>query len=219
MIGHLRGDVLFSDGYELVIQTTSGVGYQVYFGQVLSEGIQCSIYISHIIRESSEDLYGFKTLREKKMFELILSVKGVGPKSGFALLNTLTVDQIIEAVTFEQKKTLQKTPGIGAKAAAQMILDLCGKVQKIKMYSNKFFVNKNLNNSETLDSFDLSISDSFTQEEVINTSENVIISDALMACKELGFNEGHIVPIANKVMSEHRITKAEQLVHLVLKEI
>lgn len=222
MIGHLRGEVLFSDGHELVIQTVSGVGYQVFFGQVLSEGTHASIFVSHIIKEGSEELYGFKTLREKKMFELAISVKGVGPKSAFALLSALSVEQIIEAVMFEQKKTLQKAPGIGAKAAAQMILDLSGKVQKIKMYSNKYFTVQGVSTAQEVVAAptQLQFDEAIVEEEVkSNLSENVIISDAIMACKELGFNEEQIIPLANKVMGEHQITKAEQLVHLVLKEM
>lgn len=224
MIGHLRGEVLFSDGHELIIQTVSGIGYQVFFGAVLAEGSYTSIFVSHIIKEGSEELYGFKTLREKKMFELAISVKGVGPKSAFALLNALSVEHIIEAVTFEQKKTLQKAPGIGAKAAAQMILDLTGKVQKIKMYSNKFYTTPHesyiepglANTSAAQMVFDEEIMPEDIPEGI---SENIILSDAIMACKELGFQESQILPIANKMMGEHQITKPEQLVHLVLKEI
>ena len=69
MIGYLNGEVLFSDGSELIVKTQSGVGYQVHFNNVVTEGSQIEIYISHVIKESSEDLYGFQTLRDKKMFE------------------------------------------------------------------------------------------------------------------------------------------------------
>ncbi len=79
MIGHLQGEVLFSDGNEVVVLTNSGIGYQIFFGNVLVEGSRASVFISHVIKEGSEELYGFKTLRDKKTFEMLIKVKGVGP--------------------------------------------------------------------------------------------------------------------------------------------
>ena len=96
MIGHLQGKVLFSDGVEVVMLTSSGVGYQIYFAKVLRERSIHSLYISHVIKEASEELYGFDTLREKKLFESLLSVKGVGPKSAYALIRALGFETICE---------------------------------------------------------------------------------------------------------------------------
>ena len=217
MIGHLQGEVLFSDGVESVILTNSGIGYQVYIHQVLPEGSLASIFISHVIREASEELYGFRTIREKKMFEMLTSVKGVGPKSAFSLASNVGVDQIINAITMDDKKTLTKAPGIGAKAAAQMILDLQNKVAKIKMYSNK-----TLGVSE-LSTPALDLQPELFQEVEAESSNHVadqtILNDALMACKELGFKEEKVIPIAQKILGSNEITKPEQLIHLVLKEV
>ncbi|MDC1175713.1 Holliday junction ATP-dependent DNA helicase RuvA, partial [Bacteriovoracaceae bacterium] len=138
MIGHLKGEVLFSDGIETLIQTPMGVGYQVYLNEVLTEGAEASVYISHVIKEASEELYGFKNLREKKLFEILISVKGVGPKSAYILLNALGVEQIVSAIQFDNKKALTAAPGIGPKAAAQILLDLSSKIEKIKMYSPNY---------------------------------------------------------------------------------
>ncbi|WP_127715692.1 Holliday junction branch migration protein RuvA [Halobacteriovorax sp. HLS] len=216
MIGHLQGEVLFSDGVESVILTNSGIGYQVYFHQVLPEGNVTSIFISHVIREASEELYGFRTIREKKMFELLTSVKGVGPKSAFSLASNIGVDQIINAITMDDKKTLTKAPGIGAKAAAQMILDLQNKVSKIKMYSNKTLGAQPIAATSTV-----SIQpEMFTQEtEVESTSDHLILNDTILACKELGFKEEKVIPIAQKILGSNEITKPEQLIHLVLREV
>ena len=59
MIGFLQGNVLFSDGSELVVQTNTGVGYQVYHHKIIPEGASLNLYISHVIRENSQELYGF----------------------------------------------------------------------------------------------------------------------------------------------------------------
>lgn len=218
MIGHLQGEVLFSDGVESVILTNSGIGYQVYIHQVLPEGSLASIFISHVIREASEELYGFKTIREKKMFEMLTSVKGVGPKSAFSLASNIGVDQIINAITLDDKKTLTKAPGIGAKAAAQMILDLQNKVAKIKMYSNKSLGMSELNSTPAIN-IQSEMFESVEVEHSEHVVDQVILNDALMACKELGFKEEKVIPIAQRILGSNVITKPEQLVHLVLKEV
>ena len=218
MIGHLQGEVLFSDGVESVILTNSGIGYQVYIHQVLPEGSFVSVFISHVIREASEELYGFKTIREKKMFEMLTSVKGVGPKSAFSLASNIGVDHIINAITMDDKKTLTKAPGIGAKAAAQMILDLQNKVSKIKMYSNKTLGVSGLSSNPSIEIEP----EPFEENQVDGTqhvADQLILNDALMACKELGFKEDKVIPIAQKILNSNDITKPEQLVHLVLKEV
>lgn len=216
MIGHLQGQVIFSDGTESVILTNSGIGYQVYIQQVLPEGKSSSLFISHVIREASEELYGFKTIREKKMFELLTSVKGVGPKSAFSLVGAIGVEQIINSVLFDDKKTLTKAPGVGNKAAAQMVLDLQGKISKIKMYSNR-----SMGIQEIEMSGPLTVEELVEEVEESSNIENqdLIIKDAIMACKELGFKEDKIIPLAQKILSTNEISKAEQLVHLVLKEV
>lgn len=206
MIGFLTGEIIFSDGVEAILLTKSGVGHQVFFNEILTEGQKSSLYISHIIRESSQTLFGFKTLRSKKVFELLTTVKGVGPKSAYALVSYLGVDQIIEAIMFDSKKTLTKVPGVGPKAAAQMILDLSDKIKKVKMYTDsweKVESGDDLNNSRV---------------DTIKAGSQ-FVDDAIMACKELGFKEEVIIPIINRVLDENEISKPEQLIHLVLKEV
>ena len=70
MIAQLVGEITFSDGVELILLTNSGVGHQVYFNEILPEGTEVNLYISHIIRENGEQLFGFKSLRGKKLFEI-----------------------------------------------------------------------------------------------------------------------------------------------------
>jgi holliday junction DNA helicase RuvA len=205
MIGYLKGDVLFSDGIETILLTSNGVGHQIFLNIVLAEGSASELYVSHIVKEASEDLYGFTSLRCKKLFELLLKVKNVGPKSAYSLISSLGSDQIINAILLENKAALKKAPGVGERAAAQMILDLAGKIAKVKMYTDK-------NNKVETD-----VSMSIVEESV--APESLILSEAIMACKELGFVEEKILPVANKLILENKILKAEQLVHLVLREM
>lgn len=218
MIGLLQGEVVFSDGNELILFSPSGVGHQIYFQHVLPEGSVAAIFISHIVKEASEELFGFRSLREKKTFELLLSVKGVGPKGAFALVTSIGVDNIIDAIIFDNKKTLQKAPGVGAKAASQIILDLSGKAQKIKMYSKASATATQIAQVTGHAPLNLELFEEESISEVVH-HDSALMNDAIMACKELGFTEDKVMPLAKRILDENQITRAEQLVHLVLKEV
>jgi len=196
MIAQLLGEITFSDGVELILLTGSGVGHQVFFNEILPEGTEVNLYISHIIRENGEQLFGFKSLRGKKLFEMLNKVKGVGPKSSYSIITTLGVESIFHAIVFEDKKLLTKAPGVGAKAASQILLDLKEKIGKIKMYS-----------------------DHSSSEHTPQVEHYAILDETVMACKELGFKEDSIIPLAQKFLRDSNILKAEQLIHLVLKAL
>lgn len=209
MIGYLNGEVIFSDGKEVIIKTADGVGHQVYLQKLLVEGSQADIFVSHVFKDPNQELFGFETLREKKLFELLTSVKGVGPKSAYSLLTALGAESVIQSVQLENKKSLSKAPGIGAKAAAQICLDLSNKIQGVLMYSARGVNNEFREGG-------LPIQTELVSSPNYNTP---ILEEALMACKELGFKEDSILPMAQKILSENDIQKPEQLVHLVLKEV
>lgn len=221
MIGFLSGEVLFSDGNETIIQTTSGIGYQVYYNKVLVEGTTAAIFIAHIIKEDSETLFGFPNIRAKKLFELLLSVKGIGPKSAYNLITNLGVNEIINAVNFDAKAKLTKVPGLGTKGAAQIILDLAGKIDRVKMYSESTKIAKGGFSQTASLIFESQPEMPYVEEEVSvgSINQHEIMNDTLMACKELGFKEEKIIPIAQKILGANLITKPEQLIHLVLKEL
>ncbi|MBY0413104.1 MAG: Holliday junction branch migration protein RuvA [Bdellovibrionales bacterium] len=220
MIGFLSGEVLFSDGSECIIQTSTGIGYQVYYNKVLVEGTLAAIYVAHIIKEDSETLFGFHSLRSKKLFEMLLTVKGIGPKSAYNLLANIGVNEIINAVNLEAKATLTKVPGLGTKGAAQIILDLAGKIDRVKMYSDSTKVIRG-GLAPVTKSAHVIEEAPYIEVEVSTASVNQheILNDTLMACKELGFREEKIIPIAQKILGANLITKPEQLIHLVLKEL
>ncbi|MCR9202981.1 MAG: Holliday junction branch migration protein RuvA [Halobacteriovoraceae bacterium] len=210
MIGFLAGEVVFSDGNESILKTKDGVGYQVFFRKLLVEGTEAEVFVSHVFKDPNQELFGFESLRDKKLFELLTSVKGVGPKSAYSLLIALGSDTIIQSVQLENKKALSQAPGIGAKAAAQICLDLSQKIQNVLMFSNTMSPNNSFS-EETHSVTSLPLSSP-------NTNSS-ILSEALMACKELGFKEDLIISKAQKILSENEIQKPEQLVHLVLKEL
>jgi Holliday junction DNA helicase RuvA len=215
MIGFIYGEVLFSDGNEVILQTNTGVGYQVFYNQVLIEGSEAGVYISHIIKEDSETMYGFHSLRAKKLFEMLLTVKGIGPKSAYSLVTNLGVNEIITAVSLDSKNILTKVP-------AQIILDLGNKIDKVKMYSDSQIIYKTKAKVVHTQLEMITVDEPVYIEDAIKKesfNNHEIMNDAIMACKELGFKEEKVIPIAQKILSVSHITKPEQLIHLVLKEI
>ncbi len=226
MIAYLEGDVLYSDGKECIIKTEEGIGYQIVFSKILVENTKVALFISQIFRENSQDLFGFLALRDKKIFETLLGVKGVGPKSAYALITFLEGDQLLDAIRFERKKVLMEAPGIGAKAASQIILDLSEKMKKFQSLMGNYSL-KQIKRSKPVTSeekfseenqqFNFMSEESKPSQEDISSHE--IISETLLACSELGFKENDVLPVIQNILNKHRIEKSEQLVHLVLKGI
>ena len=192
MIGYLEGTVLYSDGSELILKTPSGTGYQIHCHSISARNSPLSLYITHIKRENAEELFGFPSIEEKKLFELLNTVRGVGPKSSYALLKSLPLNSIVEAIVSNSPKNLTCAAGIGPKAAAQIILDLKKKIQVFKSYVPTI---------ETA------------------SSDKGVLDEAISACEELGLKPDKILPLAEKILQNHSVERPEQLVRLLLKEV
>lgn len=93
-------------------------------------GEQMLVYTLHIVREDDELFVGFKDLRSKDVFTKLISVKGIGPKTAVGALQGIRIDDFLNMIALEDVKSLKKLPGIGPKAAAQIILDLKGSLAK-----------------------------------------------------------------------------------------
>jgi Holliday junction DNA helicase RuvA len=143
-------------------------------------------------------------------------VKGIGPKSAYALVSNIGVNEIIQAINLEAKTTLTKVPGLGTKGAAQIILDLSGKINKVKMYTDVRKIS--ISSTQSVIS-EFKLSDECETKVISEASHHDILNDTLMACKELGFKEDKIISLAQRILGANQISKAEQLIHLVLKEI
>ena len=110
-----------------------GVGYQVFCTRQALHGLQnkageVEIYTHQHIREDSQELYGFLTLEELDLFEIIISVSGVGPSIGLAILDIAGVSDIKKAIATANVDYLTRVPGIGRKKAELIILDLKSKM-------------------------------------------------------------------------------------------
>lgn len=146
MFAYIRGKIRDKN-----LQNTSfvveanGIGYLIQSNLKTINSLELNQEsVVHTWLSSNEDgmrLCGFSTKAEKELFELLISVSGVGPKAALKILDTLSVDQFISAVIREEAKLISSTPGIGPKTAARIIIDLQNKLKKIsplKISANKF---------------------------------------------------------------------------------
>lgn len=133
MFYHLEGVVTDID-YNLAVIDCGGVGYAVNTTSntlsrlKLNEGAK--LYISECIKEDAFDLYGFYTLSEKRCFEMMLTVSGIGPKAAQAILSSCTPEALAMAVMNGDEKAITAAPGVGKKIAQRLILELKDKLGK-----------------------------------------------------------------------------------------
>lgn len=131
MISSLRGPVLSALGSTVVIELGGvGLAVQVTPGQALAlrVGEEAMLHTTLIVREDSLTLYGFATAPELAVFEHLIGVTGVGPKSGLGVLSVLTPEEIALAVAGEDDAAFRKVSGIGPKTAKLIVLSLTGKL-------------------------------------------------------------------------------------------
>ena len=131
MISYLRGKII-NKSLNYAIIENAGVGYQIFAGEnflnELKIGELAEIYTHHQVREEASDLYGFKNLEDLELFELLLTVSGVGPKSALGVIAMASAGDIKEAIIRGDANLLTKVSGIGKKTAERLVLELKTKV-------------------------------------------------------------------------------------------
>lgn len=131
MIAHVKG-VVSEKFNSSVIVDVAGVGYEIltplgdYEAALLNETVK--FYTYHHIREQSQDLFGFSTLAAKKLFELLITVQGVGPKAALAILSLGDSEQVRNAIAGSDAVYIAKASGVGKKTAERITVDLSDKV-------------------------------------------------------------------------------------------
>lgn len=138
MIATLRGEVIQVEENALVIEM-GGVGLRVFVPAPLrtrlkaGEGI--SLFTHLVVREDALTLYGFESQSERDLFTLLLGVDGVGPKVSLAVLSTLSLDAVQQAVVTEQADVLSRVPGVGKKTAQKIVLYLHDRFKPSEAFS------------------------------------------------------------------------------------
>ncbi|HLH36635.1 MAG TPA: Holliday junction branch migration protein RuvA [Alloacidobacterium sp.] len=133
MIAHLRGR-LFSKQPGQAIVEAGGVGYDVTisiptFTALPAEGAEVSLYIHTQVREDVLALFGFLDLNEKRLFERLITVSGVGPKLAVTILSGLNPERTVAAIRAQDHATLTRIPGVGKKLAERLVVELKDKLE------------------------------------------------------------------------------------------
>ncbi len=131
MIAHLVGKIAEKFGNSLIIDV-NGVGYEMMVPAPDFEACNLEeekkFYTYHSVRENAEELYGFSSLAAKKIFELLISVQGVGPKAGIAIMSLAEAEGVRNAIANADAAFVAKASGVGKKTAERVIVDLKDKV-------------------------------------------------------------------------------------------
>jgi len=155
MITYLRGKIKYKKNNFLIVDV-SGVGYKLYINETLlselSIDLEYEFFIHQHVREDALDLYGFKNMEDLEMFELLLSVSGVGPKSALGVSAVASSEDLREAISRGDSSILIKVSGIGKKTAERVVLELREKVGTINV--SGFDSKQNGNMSASADEID-----------------------------------------------------------------
>ena len=155
----------------------------------LNESVR--LYVAESIGENNFDLYGFSTKSEKRCFEMLTAVSGIGPKAAMSILSYNTPEGLAVAIMNEDVKALTVAPGIGKKIAQRVILELKDKMSK--------------------ENSDVQLQIPVTPR----TAENTMLNDAVAALSVLGYSSAEVNPVLAKLDTSGM--SAEQIIKAVLK--
>ena len=197
MLAYIKGILeMKMTGY--VVIDVGGLGYKVYMSDSGIEklgniGDKVKVHTYYKVREDDISIFGFNTLEELKMFELLISVSGVGAKTALVMLATCEPTEFALAVISDDVKTLTAIPGIGAKSAKRIILELKDKItkeQQVEAIKNEVESTEKKNNK---------------LQEAIET--NTKISEAIAALQVLGYNKKEIGKAFEKINTKELSTE------------
>ena len=142
MYSYIKGVLTDMDEESIVVET-GGIGYHIYttgqtFRYLPSVGEEVKVYTYLHVREDAMLLFGFLTKDELKIYKLLLGVSGIGPKGALAILSVMTTDDLRFAVLGDDAKAIAKAPGVGAKTAQRLPLELKDKLSLEDAFEQKF---------------------------------------------------------------------------------
>ncbi len=175
MFEYLKGEVAYKKPEYLALDV-NGVGYKIYISLKTYDNVETGetkrIFIYNHIKEEEFKLVGFLEEKERNLFEMLLSVKGIGVSLALAIMSTFDIETIKDLVLQENYITLKKVPKLGEKKAQQIILDLKDKLKKLDIIS---------------------------MEKTSGSADYISIEDELiMALEGLGYNKKDIDKLINK---------------------
>lgn len=197
MLAYIKGTLeMKMTGY--IVIDVGGLGYKVYMSDSGIEklgniGETVKVHTYYKVREDDISIFGFNTLEELKMFELLISVSGVGAKTALGMLAVCEPTEFALAVITEDVKTLTQMPGIGAKSAQRIILELKDKIKKEQQIQELTKATEGISGVKT------------KLEEKIENEEK--IDEAIAALQVLGYNKREIEKAFDKLVKENMTTE------------
>ena len=197
MLAYIKGTLeMKMTGY--IVIDVGGLGYKVYMSDSGIEklgniGETVKVHTYYKVREDDISIFGFNTLEELKMFELLISVSGVGAKTALGMLAVCEPTEFALAVITEDVKTLTQMPGIGAKSAQRIILELKDKIKKEQQIQELTKATGKISGAKT------------KLEEKIENEEK--IDEAIAALQVLGYNKREIEKAFDKLAKENMTTE------------
>ena len=197
MFYHIEGKVTELEP-GLAVVDCGGIGFAINATMNtisgLRSGEKAKLYISESIGDNNFDLYGFLTKSERRCFEMLISVSGVGAKAAMSILSHTTPEGLALAVMTGDEKTLTAAPGIGKKIAQRVILELKDKIGK-----------------------DMGSSASASAPVSVSAGGSDALNDAAAGLAVLGYSSAEIAPVINKL--DTASMTAEQIIKTVLKQM
>lgn len=198
MFYHIEGIVSEIEQNRAVIDC-GGVGFDLNVTlntlSALKSGTKAKLYVSESVGENNFDLYGFFTKSEKRCFEMLTAVSGIGPKAALSILSCNTPESLALAIMNNDEKALTVAPGVGKKIAQRVILELKDKISK------------EMGGAEiSLPAVSVSVS-----------SQDSNVSDAMTALGVLGYSSTEIAPVLKKL--DISGMTAEQIIKTVLRQM
>ena len=131
MIAYVKGQIIEKTLNSVVVDVM-GVGYEIFTttrdAELATIDSEQKFYTYHSVKENSEELYGFSTLAAKRLFELLITVQGIGPKAALAILSLDEVEVVRNAIATANASFIAKASGVGKKSAERITVDLRDKV-------------------------------------------------------------------------------------------
>ena len=180
MIAHIRGVVEEKFGNNGIIVDVGGVGYEMLVSALDFEDVKLGeerkFFTYHAVKENAEELYGFSSLVAKKIFEMLISVQGIGPKAGIAIMSLAEAEEVRNAIANADAAFIAKAAGVGKKSAERVIVDLRDKVGTPSHYGATVTKDGEGVNMESDEALDALIALGFPLKEAAKALEKVDIN-------------------------------------------
>jgi Holliday junction DNA helicase RuvA len=201
MISYIKGELEYSEG-DIVVVENNGIGYEIIVPafsaqKLISQKGEVIVYTYMSVRDDGISLFGFASKEEKRLYQMLISVSGIGPKAAISILSVLTPSDLITAIVSSDAAAISRAQGIGKKTAQRVILDLKDKI----------------GNDEISDMFDADSDISSISSAPAGDDR----SEAVEALISLGYSRSEALKAVSRVYKEEM--NVQKLLSAALKEI